>query len=107
VSLKDGKYIWTRHATAKLRRYGLSASRVIRVIRHPLRIEEGILKGAVAAMQPAGGRRYSEIWAMYIPVKSKGRSLKLKVITAWRYPGRAPERDPVPQEILEEIKNIL
>lgn len=70
----------------------------------------------------------SEIWVMYqirpaksavgcgLPkaefnrVKSKSKLLNIpkqvKIISAWRYPGISPERDPVPQEILDEILNI-
>jgi len=77
----------------------------------------------------------SEIWAMYQihPVKSaasrgllkaefnrvKGQSSNLKVkndlpnsqkqfkiISAWRYPGVSPKRDPIPQEILDEINSF-
>lgn len=115
---------------------------------------------AIAAMSPAEGKRYSEIWVMYVltrkggldgntflrhdsaassgglakgrrdfpfsaePSKSRlplsrkriavtapflagGLSTKIKVITAWRYPGKAPERDPVPLEILREIRALL
>ena len=179
------KYIWTNHSKMKMRHYRLTESRVKRIIRHPARAEEGILEGAIAAMQPAEGKKYSEIWVMYVlahkggsgdntfsrhahpasagfvkgrcdfspsakpgkshlPLSRKhiastapfiadglernitaqyfqkhfprfngisafGRSemKKVKVITAWRYPGRAPERDPVPDSILKEIKNIL
>lgn len=101
------KILWTNHARDKMRHYRLTESRIKRIIRHPTRVEEGILEGAVAAMQPAGGRRYAEIWALYVPVKFKIKNLKLKIISAWRYPGRAPERDPVPVKILQEIRKIL
>ena len=30
----------------------------------------------------------------------------LRVISVWRYPGTSPERDPIPAEILEEIRDI-
>lgn len=155
-------YIWTQHSRMKMRHYRLTESRVKRVIRHPARLEEGILEGAVAAMQPAEGKRYSEIWTMYVLTKDAvpsaklfrntsrpssdglaqhsarrsgkagdhaaappdgfeivlprphpisalgmGEGKKIKVITAWRYPGHAPERDPVPPNILQEIKNLL
>ncbi len=170
------KYLWTAHAQMKMRHYRLTESRVKRVIRHPARIEEGILENAVACMQPAEGKNYSEIWVMYVlargnaisrhdspgpapgslrkseisaeggPSKSRfslsqkrfaarnggedvgssalrfrnttrphqssrsggftGRK-KIKIITAWRYPGKSPARDPVPQEILREIQSIL
>ena len=95
-------YQWTHHAKDKLRQYRLSESRIKRIIRHPLRIEEGIAEGAVAAMQPAGGKNYSEIWTMYVP-----KEQRIIVITAWRYPGKSSERDPVPQKILSEARSIL
>ncbi len=87
--------------------YRLTESRVKRTIRHPARIEEGIFEGAIAVMQPAGGKKYSEIWALYILEKIKDKSKKIKVITAWRYPRLSPERDPVPAEILREIRKIF
>ena len=72
------KYFWTQHAAFKLRQYGLSAQRVIRVINNPQRKEEGIVEKTVAVMQPASvraartsagkpaGKTWSqEIWAMY------------------------------------------
>ncbi len=66
------------------------------------------MDGAVACMQPAGGKTYSEIWAMYVIAKRKMKSEKqLKIITAWRYPGESPERDPIPSEVLREIKNLI
>lgn len=100
-------FLWTQHSRVKMRQYRLTESRVKRIIRHPARVEEGILEGAIACMQPAEGKKYSEIWVMYVPLKSKVKSLKLKVISAWRYPGRAPERDPVPQEVLRELKSAI
>ena len=144
------KYLWTSHSRVKMNYYRLTESRVKRIIRHPVRVEEGILEGAIACMQPADGKQYSEIWTMYVVVPERpseklrsdpprrnssraglarpglpghrGRSTsqrfqrdvpplngvkKLKVITAWRYPGKSPERDPIPVEILREIKTLL
>ena len=110
-------YVWTHHSHDKMRYYRLSEARVKRIIRHPTRIEEGIVEGAIACMQPnapimgkpafvkttAGkGKNYSEIWVMYA-VKNK----QIIVITAWRYPGKSPERDPVPQKVLSEVRNII
>ena len=119
-------YLWTQHARVKMRQYGLTESRIKRVIRYPVRVEEGILEGAIACMQrvggnavgaarparaglPGGGKRYSEIWTMYTLVgeRANPKQRKIKVITAWRYPGKSPARDPVPAEILREIKNLL
>lgn len=110
----DGKYIWTNHAQMKLRHYRLTEARIKRVIRYPSRIEESIVEGAVACMQPSEGKQYSEIWAMYVLIKSKDKSqkikaigTKMKIITAWRYPGKSPERDPVPANVLREIKTLI
>lgn len=99
------KYIWTHHAREKMRYYRLTESRVKRIIRHPTRIEESIVPGAIAVMTPAGTTKYSEIWVIYILVKTRGEK-KIKIITAWRYPGRSPKRDPIPQKILREIRSI-
>jgi len=124
------KYFWTNHAIYKLRQYGLSAQRVIRVINNPQRKEEGIVEKTIAVMQPAStknknGKKFwsQEIWAMYTSAKGgkvKSEKLKvqsdfenlisnklktnqLKIISAWRYPGVSPKKDPIPEEILREI----
>jgi len=46
---------------------------------------------------------------MYTLIKSnvKNQMSRVKVITAWRYPGKSPARNPIPQEILDEIKNVI
>ena len=59
----DSKYIWTSHAWEKMQQYGISDQRVRRIIRFPKRTEEGVLDGAIAAMQPAGKQ---EMWVMYV-----------------------------------------
>ena len=126
-SFGQDKYIWTQHSQIKMRQYRLTEARIKRIIRSPARVEEGILENAVACMQPVGGKNYSEIWTMYVVVNEqnlhssklsgskkvsdllnslKGRK-QLKVITAWRYPGKSPEREPIPAEILREIRNII
>lgn len=99
---REEKYLWTRHSRDKMKYYRITESRVKRIIRHPARVEEGILEGAVACMQPSESKRYSEIWAMYILKNSQ-----IKVITAWRYPGKSPERDPIPTAVLQEIRNLI
>ena len=110
----DKKYSWTNHVFGKMQYYGISESRIKRIIRFPKRTEEGIAPQTVAVMQPAGNTRYQEIWVMYKLAKQATHNKehltlnnKIKIITAWRYPGKSPERDPVPQEILREIKNLL
>lgn len=107
--LSTDKYLWTLHARLKMKYYGLSENRIKRIIRFPARTEEGIVLKTVAVMQPADTKRYSEIWAMYKVQKSKikNQNSKLKIITAWRYPGKSPVRDPIPPEVLKEIRSIL
>lgn len=63
-------------------------------------MEEGIAPNTIAVMQPGGYKRPYEIWAMYQKVGSK-----LRVITAWRYPGKSPLRKqiPIPASILFEL----
>lgn len=111
------KYEWTQHAVVKMKQYGLTAQRVLRVVKNPQRVEEGIVKNTIAVMQPASlrtkeGKRVwsSEIWAMY-QIKRKTQSEKrkifgqqrIRIISAWRYPGVSPKHDPIPEEILREL----
>ncbi|MEK7139071.1 MAG: hypothetical protein AAB817_00025 [Patescibacteria group bacterium] len=93
---------WTSHARSKLRQYGLSPTRVLRVIRRPQRVEEGIAPETVAVMQPTSPKHTSEIWAMYQTSNPPGQ---LTIITAWRYPAKSPVRSPIP--IPEDIRALL
>lgn len=36
----------------------------------------------------------------------KIKKSKLKIISAWRYPGVSPEKNPIPEEILRELESI-
>lgn len=127
------KYQWTLHSIEKMKFYGLSEQKILGVIKRPKRKEEGIVKNTVAVMQPvspkidAKGQMTwkTEIWAMYQTRKarkSKVSSLKskeelkmqffqkllnpdrIKIISAWRYPGVSPKNNPIPEEILKEIE---
>ncbi len=118
------KYEYTNHARVKMRQYGLSEQRIKRVIRAPFRSEEGVLEKAIAAMQPASiyrdknGKKTwkQEIWVMYLLAKRGGisnfeslilKQPKIRIITAWRYPGISKKRDAIPEEILNEIRSII
>mgnify|MGYP001557962721 FL=1 len=132
----DAKYHWTNHVAGKMVYYGLSADRIKRVMRNPYRSEKGIAPDTIAVMQPGSrsrsgfaGQKTSaslpgkpgkavwkeEIWVMYAQ-KNEKSNLKTKIfqprkkviITAWRYPGVSPIREaiPIPNDILEELKNI-
>ncbi|MCP6719800.1 MAG: hypothetical protein KJI72_00535 [Patescibacteria group bacterium] len=107
---EDARYSWTAHSFVKMRQYGISESRIKRIIRYPQRTEEGIALDTVAVMQSAGTKRYQEVWVMYKVQSVSGKeqgAKKLKIITAWRYPGKSPERDPIPQEVIEEVRKLL
>ncbi|MEW6617113.1 MAG: hypothetical protein AB1333_01700 [Patescibacteria group bacterium] len=32
---------------------------------------------------------------------------RIRIITAWRYPGKSSERDPIPEDVMMEIKSLL
>ena len=97
---------WTRHSIEKMRFYNLSENRLKRVLRNPDRKEEGIALETLAVMQRTGTKKHpTEIWLMYQKIKSKVKSQKLKVISAWRYPGISPVGKEIP--IPEDIKKAL
>lgn len=125
-------YFWTKHAKEKLRFYNLSEARIHRVIRHPFRVEEGVAENTIAVMQPSsvkanrklhganGKKTWSqEIWCMFVKAQNANRkaqsekgnlkieNCKLKIISAWRYPGVSPKRNPIPREIIDELKGQL
>ncbi|MDO8556841.1 MAG: hypothetical protein Q7R98_00020 [Candidatus Jorgensenbacteria bacterium] len=113
----DDKYQWTTHAWEKMQHYQLPESRVKRVVRFPKRLEESVVPGTVSVMQPSSPSWKQEIWVMYKLVKSEGfapkitnfklPSKRVKIITVWRYPGKSPERDPIPEDVLSEIQQLL
>lgn len=93
---------FTSHSRAKMRQYGLSEARVKRVMHTPKRLEEGIVPKTIAMMQRAGNdKRPHEIWVMITEEKAKR-----KIISAWRYPGITKPGEPLPEEILKEMKLI-
>src|SRR3989338_7794304 len=125
ISIKKRRPLhWTSHSRYKMRLYGLSESRVKRVIRFPKRIEEGIAPDTVAMMQPAGTEKHPyEIWVMIQETQtiadgtqtnaekrisrrksapacagrlSPRKSAVTEVISAWRYPGKTKPGQPLP-----------
>jgi hypothetical protein len=100
---------WTLHAHAKMRQYRLSEGRVRRVLHSPMRIEEGIAEDTIAMMQPASFRISGkektwnqEIWVM-IAETPKSR----RVVSAWRYPGQTKLGQPLPPEVLRELRSMI
>ncbi|MCX6761268.1 MAG: hypothetical protein NTY33_00260 [Candidatus Moranbacteria bacterium] len=122
-------YFWTEHVKFKMRFYGLSEQKVLSVISSPKRKEEGIVEKTIAVMKPVSPKIVSgkevwkqEVWVMFqkhkacnmkhvtkIPACNAMRSIagrqnsKIKIISAWRYPGVSPEKNPIPEEILREL----
>jgi len=95
------KFFWTKHAQEKMKHYQLSESRIKRVLRHPLRLEEGIVENTTAAMQSAGSKAHPyEIWMMYQTTNEQ-----IKIISAWRYPGvtKPGDKIPIPEDVLGEL----
>lgn len=120
------KYKWTNHVKDKMLYYGISESLIKRIVRFPKRKEEGIAPGTTAIMQPTSSKK-QEIWVMYQPLHqtstgSEAAGLpsarygvraslqpKVKIISAWRYPGISPagKKIPIPDEILQELEKEL
>jgi len=106
---------WTKHSIEKMKFYGLTPQRVLRVLKKPDRCQEAVAEGCIACMQTLKNKAMSEIWMMYADktqdtINNKQGKLKhKKIITAWRYPTVSPIQDkiPIPQDILDEIKNII
>ncbi len=96
----SSKFIWTQHSKYKMNYYKLSESLVKRVIRFPDRIQEGVAENTIAVMKKATSKKEKEYWAMY-----QINNGKIKVITAWIYPGKSPKDGiiPIPQEIIDEL----
>jgi hypothetical protein len=68
----DARYAWTSHVWSKMQQYGISESRIKRIIRFPARTEEGVAERTIAVMQPVnpttvGSKRSwkQEMWVMY------------------------------------------
>jgi hypothetical protein len=103
------RFEWTLHSIAKMKQYGLSENRVKRVINNPKRKEVGIAPKTIAVMQPNSSKHSYEFWAMYSCVAgSRFAGQKIRIITAWKYPGRSPIKGPIPipLDILEELGDI-
>lgn len=100
-----GEFVFTHHSEYKMRQYNLSAQKVRGVIRNPKRREVGIVPKTVAVMQPVSPKKIDgkEIWKQEVWVLYKEEANRKKIISAWRYPGVSPKRDPIPSDILQEL----
>src|SRR3989338_6451228 len=111
----NDKYQWTNHVKDKMLYYGISESLVKRIARFPKRKEEGIAPNTVAVMQPTSSKK-QEIWVMYQTSESRSWNLesgsnpklqipKLRIISAWRYPGVSPvgKKIQIPDDVLQDL----
>lgn len=103
-----------------MRFYGLSEQKVRSVIGRPKRKEEGVVENTIAVMQPVAPKMVNgkevwkqEVWVMFQKNKKQtGKNKKLsldtkcKIISAWRYPGLSPQKNPIPEEILRELLEV-
>jgi len=106
---KKTRYQWTKHIRNKMNFYGLSASRVIRVLRAPERIEKGLVEQTIVFMQPVSFKKHSQSakeWSSEIWVMAKEAGDHLRLISAWRFPGRTKVGEPLPPEIINELQDI-
>ena len=110
------KIAWTKHSIEKMKFYGLSPQRVLRILRHPDRCQEAVAPNCIACMQTIGNKSKTEIWMMYQQSTFSNQHLagnnyknKKKIITAWRYPGISPIQDkiPIPEDILNEVNELI
>lgn len=113
------KIFWTEHVKQKMKFYNLSESRLKRILRYPDRQEKGIALRTVAIMQRAGTKkRPTEVWLMYQAAapqrksqisnsKSQTERKKIKIISAWRYPGISPINEPpIPKDVLKYLEKL-
>jgi len=129
VPKNTGRYYWTEHVKFKMRFYGLSEQKILGVISNPKRKEEGIVEKTIAVMKPVSPKIVSgkevwkqEVWVMYQARKAgnlkfkilnlkrpdvqNSLNSKIKIISAWRYPGVSPQKNPIPEEILRELSGV-
>lgn len=106
IPKNNQKYSWTWHVVEKMKYYKISSSRVKSTIRYPDRTEEGIAPNTIASMRVIKSKKRQEVWVMYQTAKKQGDK-KIRIITSWIYPGESLGRNPVPNRILEEIKELL
>ncbi len=114
LNLKHKIFHWTIHSKNKMRFYNLSEQRVKRVLNSPQRVEKGIAPNTLAFMQPTSTKTInnkktwsSEIWVMIQEIK-KTNSKIIKIISAWRYPGKTkPQSEKIISMLQSELEEYL
>jgi hypothetical protein len=108
AQLLSSPLVFTKHSEYKMKQYGLSLQKVRGVIRSPKRKEVGIVTSTIAVMQPVSPKKVEgkDIWKQEIWVLYKEDDGSKKIISAWRYPGVSPKREPIPEDILQELLDL-
>ena len=91
VKRKDGQEIWTQEIWVMFQ--------IQKTANKKQKTEGGGQEMADGRQETENGRK--ETYDSRSPFAASGL---LKVISAWRYPGVSPRRNPVPEEILREIE---
>ncbi len=98
--MAQNEIIWTRHSLSKIHYYNLSKSKVKSLLLNYDRKEQGIAPNTLALMKRVKKKRETEIWMMY-----EKDDKKIKIISAWRYPGKTKENESfyIPSDIFKEV----
>ncbi len=110
------RFIWTQHARQKMRFYRIPETKVKQVFNHPDRVEKGIALNTIASMKISGSQKHPyEVWIMYqktkatlLSQKNFSSNSKIKIISAWRYPGRSPlgQKIEIPDNVRQDLINL-
>ena len=101
----DKNFSWTSHVKNKMIQYRISEQKIKEILKNQDRREEGIAPKTMAVMKRNDKpKRKEEMWVMFIKDGSK-----IRVISAWRYPGVSPKgKDiPIPEDILKELEELM
>ena len=124
----DAQFAWTSHVKQKMVQYRLSEQKIKTILKNSNRREEGIAPKTSAVMKRNDTpKRKEEMWVMFLVLPSRTRGItqkntrtnaesqisnvggqKLRIISAWRYPGVSPtgKAIPIPEDIWKELENL-
>lgn len=107
----DKSFFWTQHVKNKMLHYRLSEQKIKTVLKNPARKEEGIAPKTTAVMKRNDTpKRKEELWVMFQEIKNeKLKTKKIRIISAWRYPGISPKGKeiPIPEDVFNDLQEFL
>src|SRR3989344_8681066 len=97
----DKNFSGTSHVKNKMLHYRLSEQKIKTILKNPARKEEGIAPKTTAVMKRNDTpKRKEELWVMFQEQRTKEHKnkeiKKLRIISAWRYPGISPKGKEIP-----------